>query len=61
MWVDNVGDCVDALIAQGWRVLVSGAADSRRYGSIAYIAREGGPVIELVSRELEPMMKAWWA
>jgi hypothetical protein len=61
VWVDNVGDCVDELIAQGWRVLVAGTSDSRRYGSIAYVARDAGPVIELVSRELEPMMNAWWA
>jgi hypothetical protein len=61
VWVDNVGDSVDALLGQGWRVVVAGAPDRRRYGSIAYLVQDGGPVIELVGRELEPTMKAWWA
>lgn len=61
VWVDNVGDCVEELSAQGWRVLVAGAPDRKRYGSMAYVVRDGGPVIELVGKELEPMMNAWWA
>lgn len=61
VWVDNVGDSVDELCGQGWRILMAGASDKRRYGSISYLVREGGPVIEVVGRELEPVMQAWWA
>lgn len=61
VWVDNVGDSVEALCGQGWRLLVAGASDRRRYGSMAYLVRDGGPVIELVGKELEPMMAAWWS
>jgi hypothetical protein len=61
VWVDNVGDSVDELCGQGWRILMAGASDQRRYGSISYLVRDGGPVIEVVGRELEPVMQAWWA
>ncbi|MFN4135204.1 MAG: VOC family protein [Novosphingobium sp.] len=61
VWVDDVGDGVEHLCAQGWRLLVAGASPRHRHGSMAYLAREGGPVIELVGRELRPMMEAWWA
>jgi len=60
VWVDDVGDGVERLLAQGWRLLLSGASDRRRYGSIAYLAQDGGPVVELVSRELVPVLQAWW-
>ncbi len=60
VWVDNLGDAVDDLVGQGWEILMAGAKPERRYGSMAYMVREGGPVIELVGRELQPMMEAWW-
>jgi hypothetical protein len=28
---------------------------------MAYMVRDGGPVVELVGRELEPMMREWWS
>lgn len=60
VWVDNLGDAVEDLVGQGWEILMAGASPKHRYGSMAYLAREGGPVIELVGRELQPMMEAWW-
>ena len=61
VWVDSVGDAVDALCQQGWRLLMSGASDKHRYGSMAYLVQDGGPVIEVVGRNLQPMMEAWWS
>lgn len=61
VWVDNVGDSVEQLCAEGWRILVAGASPRHRHGSMTYMMRDGGPVIELVGRELVPMMEAWWA
>ena len=60
VWVDDVGDGVDRLCAQGWRVLVAGASPRHRHGAMTYLVRDGGPVIELVSRSLLPMMQEWW-
>lgn len=60
VWVDSVGDGVERLCAEGWRLLLAGASPRHRYGSMAYLAREGAPVIELVGNELREMMAAWW-
>ncbi|KPF92127.1 hypothetical protein IP81_08885 [Novosphingobium sp. AAP83] len=60
VWVDNVGDALDLLCAQGWQVLIAGASPRHRYGSMAYIRRENGPVIELVGKEIAPMLEEWW-
>ncbi|MEO0030842.1 MAG: hypothetical protein RIS94_600 [Pseudomonadota bacterium] len=60
VWVDNVGEQVERLCAQGWRLLLAGASARRGHGSMAYLVKDGGPVIELVGRELKPMMLAWW-
>jgi hypothetical protein len=60
VWVDDVGDGVETLCAQGWRVLVAGASPRHRHGAMTYLVRDGGPVIELVSRSLMPMMQDWW-
>ena len=55
-----MGDGVERLCAEGWRLLLAGASPRHRYGSMAYLAREGAPVIELVGTELRAMMAAWW-
>lgn len=60
VWVDDVGDGVEQLCAQGWRVLLAGASPRHRHGAMTYLMRDGGPVIELVSRSLMPMMQEWW-
>lgn len=61
VWVDNVGDALDELCAQGWQILLAGASPRHRHGSMAYIRRNDGPVIELVGTELLPMLAEWWA
>jgi hypothetical protein len=61
VWVDNVGDALDELCAQGWQILLAGASPRHRHGSMAYIRRDDGPVIELVGQELLPMLAEWWA
>ena len=60
VWVDDVGDGVEQLCTQGWRVLVAGASPRHRHGAMTYLVRDGGPVIELVARSLMPMMQEWW-
>ncbi|MCX7283257.1 MAG: VOC family protein [Novosphingobium sp.] len=60
VWVDDLGSAVDELVGQGWEIVMAGASPKHRFGSMAYLARAGSPVIELVGRELQPMMEAWW-
>lgn len=58
-WVDDVGMEVEALLAEGWRVIAAGASPGHRYGQMAYMAREDGPVLELVGEAIRPMIEDW--
>jgi hypothetical protein len=61
VWVDDVGAEVERLCANGWSVLVAGAGPDKRYGPIAYVARDsGGPTVELVSNAIRPMLEDWF-
>lgn len=60
-WVADVGAEVEALLAQGWRVIAAGASPKHRYGQMAYMARDGGPVLELVGEPIRPMIEEWIA
>ncbi|MEZ0135364.1 MULTISPECIES: VOC family protein [Novosphingobium] len=58
-WVDDVGSEVEALLAEGWRVIAAGASPKHRYGQMAYMARGDGPVLELVGEPIRPMIEDW--
>lgn len=59
VWVDDVGAEVEALLAQGWRLILAGASPEHRYGQMAYLVRDNGPVVELVGEPLRPMIESW--
>ncbi|MBS7670071.1 VOC family protein [Croceicoccus gelatinilyticus] len=60
-WVPNVGDEVEALMADGWDLVMAGASPKHRYGQMAYLAKDGGPVLELVGEPIRPMIEEWIA
>lgn len=60
-WVQDVGAEVEALLAQGWRVIAAGASPKHRYGQMAYMAQGDGPVLELVGESIRPMIEEWIA
>ena len=60
-WVDNVGDEVEALMAEGWTLIMAGASPKHRYGQMAYLSKDGGPVLELVGEPVRPMIEEWIA
>lgn len=60
VWVDSVGDEVDRLTALGWEVVAAKGSPEERHGNMAYVTA-GGVVLELVGRELEPMLTAWFS
>jgi hypothetical protein len=60
-WVDNVGDEVERLMAEGWALILAGASPKHRYGQMAYLNRDGGPVLELVGEPIRPMVEQWIA
>lgn len=61
LWVDSVGDEIRRLVPLGWKVLASKKPPEAAYGNMAYLTHPTeNLVFELVGRELEPMMKAWF-
>lgn len=60
-WVANVGDEVEALMADGWDLVMAGASPKHRYGQMAYLSKDGGPVLELVGEPIRPMIEEWIA
>ena len=61
VWVDSVADCASAMLADGWELVLGGAPADQGHGAIAYLAKPGSPVIELVARSITPVMEEWWA
>lgn len=63
VWVDDVGEEADRLIAIGWSLEACRTSPSSgdRYGAFAYLQPPTGMLVEIVSRELLPNFQAWWA
>lgn len=62
IWVDDLVAEVQGLIAQGWALTAAGAAPEDGFGAFAYLVPPGGgPMVELVSIELQPVFDRWWA
>ena len=61
IWVDDLIEEATRLIDNGWIVLAAGDEPSAGYGTIAYLSPPfPGLMVELVSRQLEPMMNEWF-
>ena len=62
IWVDDLIDEATRLIDNGWIVLAAGDEPSAGYGTIAYLSPPfPGLMVELVSKQLEPMMNEWFS
>jgi hypothetical protein len=62
MWTDDLGTETDRLLGLGWRLVAAKGSPRERYGTMAYLKPPSpGPMIELVSTELRPMLRAWLA
>ena len=61
IWVDDLIEEAARLIDKGWIVLAAGDEPSAGYGTIAYLSPPfPGLMVELVSKQLEPMMNEWF-
>lgn len=58
-WVDDVGQSVEELLQQGWRIIAAGASPKHRYGQIAYMARDDRPVLELLGEPIRADLENW--
>ena len=62
IWVDDLIEEATRLIDNGWIVLAAGNEPSAGYGTIAYLSPPfPGLMVELVSKQLEPMMNEWFS
>ena len=62
IWVDDLTEEATRLIDKGWIVLAAGDEPSAGYGTIAYLSPPfPGLMVELVSKQLEPMMNEWFS
>ncbi len=62
IWVDDLIEEATRLIDKGWIVLAAGDEPSAGYGTIAYLSPPfPGLMVELVSKQLEPMMNEWFS
>lgn len=59
IWAQDVGIAVERLTGLGWSVLAAKGSPAERYGNMAYVTNDGF-VLELVGRELQPMLEAWF-
>ena len=62
IWVDDLIEETTRLIDKDWIVLAAGDEPSAGYGTIAYLSPPfPGLMVELVSKQLEPMMNEWFS
>jgi catechol 2,3-dioxygenase-like lactoylglutathione lyase family enzyme len=61
LWTDDLGAEVERLLASGWQLLCAKGTPEERYGTVAFMKPPiPGPVLELVSMEMRPMLLAWF-
>jgi catechol 2,3-dioxygenase-like lactoylglutathione lyase family enzyme len=61
IWVDDVAECVERLVAEGWELVVAQLAPEDGYGVMAYVRSSGGILLEPVSSAVRPRFERWWA
>lgn len=62
IWVDDLIEEATRLIDKGWIVRAAGDEPSAGYGTIVYLSPPfPGLMVELVSKQLEPMMNEWFS
>lgn len=61
VWVENVGEECERLIARGWTLEFAAASPEEGYGRFAYIRSPEGILFEPVDVANRPRFEAWWA
>jgi len=61
VWVADVPAEVEALVADGWRLLAASAPPEDGFGAFAYVAPPSGLIVEVVAERAKPRFEAWWA
>jgi lactoylglutathione lyase len=62
IWVDDVAEETERLVAQGWTLELAGRSPEEGYGSMTYVrSPDGGFLLEPVTVTARPRFESWWA
>jgi len=61
LWSDDVRADTEALIAQGWTVLLGQRPPEDGYGAFTYVQPPSGLIVEFVTTAVRPMFERWFA
>lgn len=61
VWTNDVAGETEALMAEGWTLVGSGAPPDKGYGIMTYLQPPGGLIVELVNELALPRFEQWWA
>jgi hypothetical protein len=61
VWSDDVAGETQALLNQGWTLLLAQQAPEKGFGAFTYIQPPSGLIVELVWSAVQPMFDRWFA
>jgi len=61
VWSDDVRADTEAMIDEGWRLLMSQTSPADGYGAFTYVQPPSGLVVEFVWSAIAPMFERWFA
>jgi catechol 2,3-dioxygenase-like lactoylglutathione lyase family enzyme len=61
VWSDDVAGDAQAMVDQGWTVLMGQQGPEHGYGAFTYVQPPSGLIVELVMSAIQPMFERWFA
>jgi hypothetical protein len=61
VWSDDVAGDTQAMVDQGWTVLMGQRGPEHGYGAFTYVQPPSGLIVELVMSAIQPMFERWFA
>ena len=61
VWSDDVAGDTQAMVDQGWTVLMGQRGPEHGYGAFSYVQPPSGLIVELVMSAIQPMFERWFA
>ena len=61
VWSDDVAGDTQAMVDQGWTVLMGQRGPEVGYGAFTYVQPPSGLIVELVMSAIQPMFERWFA
>lgn len=61
VWSDDVAGDTQAMVDQGWAVVMGQRGPEQGYGGFVYVQPPSGLIVELVTSAIQPMFDRWFA